>query len=91
MDLASTCNKRESDEAELTRNISICKLRNSETQRKLLSANISPSQALGLALIDDKGYFNHQKLTNMAKSTNGPSFNSFSAKNHGKKSQHRNK
>ena len=37
-------------------------MRNSETQRKPLSATISPSEALNQALIDEKGYFNHQKL-----------------------------
>ena len=34
---------------------------------------------------DEKGFFNHQKLTNMAKATNGSSFISFHGTNHVKK------
>ena len=53
---------------------------------KLLSATISPTEALNKALIDEKGYFNHQKLTNMARlSTNGPTFKSFHNHNQIKK------
>ena len=61
-------------------------MKNTDTQRKLLSATISPSKALNQALIDEKGYFNHQKLTNMSRSsTNGTTFKSFSNHNHIKK------
>ena len=61
-------------------------MKNTDTQRKLLSATISPSEALNQALIDKKGYFNHQKLTNMSRSsTNGTTFKSFSNHNHIKK------
>ena len=85
-DLASTCNIKESDEAEWIRDIFICNMKNTDTQRKLLSATISPSEALNQALIDEKGYFNHQKLTNMSRSsTNGTTFKSFSNHNHIKK------
>ena len=41
-DLASTCNIKESDEAEWIRDIFICNMKNTDTQRKLLSATISP-------------------------------------------------
>ena len=54
MDLASTYKLRESDEAERIRDLFICNMRDSETQRKLLSAIISPSKALSQALIDKK-------------------------------------
>ena len=67
-DLASTCNIRESDVAERIRDF-FCNLRNSVTQRQLLTEAISPSEALSQTLTDKKGYFNHQKLTNMAKLT----------------------
>ena len=55
-DLASKCNIKESDEAEWIRDIFICNMKNTDTQRKLLSATISPSEALNQALIDEKGY-----------------------------------
>ena len=61
-------------------------MKNTDTQRKLLSATISPSEALTQALIDEKGYFDHQKLTNMSRSsTNGTTFKSFYNHNHIKK------
>ena len=57
-------------------------MNNTDTQRKLLSASISPSEALNQVLIDEKGYFNHQKLTNMSRSsTNGTTFESFNNHN----------
>ena len=85
-DLASTCNSKESDDAEWIRDIFICNLKNTDTQRKLLSATISQSEALNQALIDEKGYFNHQKLTNMSRSsTNGTIFISFNNCNQIKK------
>ena len=68
-DLASTCNIKESDEAEWIRDIFICNMKNTDTQRKLLSGTISPLDALNQALIDEKGYFNHQKVTNMSRSS----------------------
>ena len=74
-DLARTCNIRESNEAARIRDVIICNMRNSETQLKLLSATISPSEDLSQALKDEKGYFNHQKLTNTANSTNGQASN----------------
>ena len=53
-------------------------MKNSETQRKLLSAIISPSEALSELLIDEKGDFNHQRLPNMAKlSTKGSNSKSY--------------
>ena len=85
-DLASTCNIKESEEAEWIRDIFICNMKNRDTQRKLLSATISPSEALNQALIVKKGYFNHQKLTNMSRSsTNGTTFKSFNNHNQIKK------
>ena len=85
-DLASTCNIKESDEAEWIRNIFICNMKNTDTQRKLLSATISPSEALNQALIDEKGFFNHQKLTSMSQSsTNGTTLKSFNNHNQIKK------
>ena len=61
-------------------------MKTTETQRKLLSARISPSEALNQAFIDGKGYFNHQKLIDMARSsTNGPTFKSFNSHNQIKK------
>ena len=68
-DLASTCNIKENDEAEWIGDVFICNMRNTDTQRKLLSVTISPTEALNQALIDEKGYFNHQQLTNMVRSS----------------------
>ena len=34
---------------------------------KLLSETLNPVDALNQATIDEKGYFNHQKLTNMTR------------------------
>ena len=48
-DLASKCNNRDSDEAEWIRDVFICNMRKIETQQKLLSATISPSEALNQA------------------------------------------
>ena len=43
-------------------------------------------KSLNQALIDEKGYFNHQKLTNMARSsTNGPTVKPFNSHNQIKK------
>ena len=80
------CNIKESDEAEWLRDIFICKMKNTDTQRKILSATIRPSEALNQALIDKKRCFNHKKLTNMARSsTNGTTFKSFNNHNQIKK------
>ena len=67
MDLASSCNNRESDQAEWILDVFFCNMRSSEIQRKWLSATIRHSEALSQALIDEMGYFTHQKLTNMTK------------------------
>ena len=84
--LASTCTKRETDKAEWIKDIFICNMKNTETQRKLLSATISSSEALNQSLIEEKGNFNHQNLTNMARSsTNGSTFKSFNSYNQIKK------
>ena len=58
---------KESDEAEWIGDIFICNMKKTDTQRKLLSTTISPSEAFNHALIDEKGYFNHQKLTNTSR------------------------
>ena len=61
-------------------------MRNTDTQRKLHSATISPTEALNQALIDEKGCFSHQKLTNIARSlTNRTTFNFFNNHNQVKK------
>ena len=53
---------------------------------KLLSATIISTEALNQALIDGNGYFNHQKLRNMARSSaNGTTFKSFNNHNQIKK------
>ena len=62
-DLASTGIIKENDEAEWIRDVFICNMRNTDTQRKLLSTTVSPTEALNQALVDERGYFNHQKLT----------------------------
>ena len=86
VDLANTCNIRETDEAEWIRDIFICYMKNTETQRKLLSASIRPSEALNQALINKKSYFNQRKFINMVRSlTNGPTFKSFNSNNQIKK------
>ena len=54
MDLASMCNIKESDEAEWIRDIFIYNMKNTDTQRKLLSATVNPSEALNQALIDKR-------------------------------------
>ena len=84
--LACTCKIKENDKAEWLRDVFIGNMRNTDTQRKLSSATISPTEALNQALIDEKGYFNHQKLTNMARSSiNRSSFKSFNNHNQIKK------
>ena len=61
-------------------------MKDCETQGKLLSATISPSEAVSLTLIDGKSNFNYQKLTLMTKSlTDGPNFESFNVQNQIKK------
>ena len=61
-------------------------MRKTDTQRKVLSATISPTEAHNQALIDEKGYFNHQKMTNLARSsTIGTTFKSFNNYNQIKK------
>ena len=73
-------------EAKWIRDVIICIMKNTKTQRILLSATISPLKALNHALIDKNGYFNHQNLTNMARSlTNGPTCKSFNVSNQVKK------
>ena len=52
MDLASTHNISENDEDEWVGDIFICNMKSTETQRKFLSATMSPSEALNQALID---------------------------------------
>ena len=54
-DLASTSNIKVNDE--WIRIVFFCNMRNTDTQRKLLSATISPTEALNQALIDEKGSF----------------------------------
>ena len=55
-DFTSTYSIRETDEAKWIKDIFICNMKNTETQQKLLSAAISPSEPLNQALIDKKGF-----------------------------------
>ena len=73
---------KENDEVEWIREFFVCTMRNTDTQKKLLSATISPTEAFNQALIDEKRYFIHQKLTTMARSsTIGATFKSFNNHN----------
>ena len=61
-------------------------MRITDTERKLLSATMSPAEGLNQTLIDENGFFNHQKLPNMTRSsTNGTVFKSFNNHNQIKK------
>ena len=61
-------------------------MKSTETQRKFLSATISPTEALNQAWINEKSYFNHQKLTKFSRSSiNGPNVKSFNSHNQIKK------
>ena len=45
-------------------------MKNCDLQRRLLSETLNPNDALNQAIIDEKGYCNHLKLTNMTRSFN---------------------
>ena len=45
-------------------------MKNCDLQRRLLSETLNPLDALKQAFIDEKGYYNHLKLTNMTRSFN---------------------
>ena len=70
-------------EDEWIRDIFINNMKNSDIQRKLLTETLPPLEALNVALIDEKGITNHNKMTNAFKSngySSNKSFNHFDVK-----------
>ena len=69
-DLARSCEIGINAEQEWIGDVIIFNLKNCDLQRRLLSETLNPVDALNQAIIDEKGYNNHLKLTNMTRSFN---------------------
>ena len=69
-DLARSCEIGINAEQEWIRDVFIFKMKKCDSQRRLLSETLNPLDALNQAIIDEKGYYNHLKLTNMTRSFN---------------------
>ena len=67
-DLARSCEIGINAEQEWIRDVFIFNMKNCDLQRRLLSETLNPLDALNQAIIDEKGYYNHLKLTNMTRS-----------------------
>ena len=72
-DLARPCKNSINAEREWIRDVFIFKMRNRDLQRRLLSETLNPVDALNQAIIDEKGYYNYLKLTNMTRANNNNS------------------
>ena len=57
-------------EEEWIRDVFIFNMKKCDLQRRLLSETLNPLDALNQAIIDEKGYYNRLKLTNMIRSFN---------------------
>ena len=57
-------------EQEWIRDVFILNMKNCDLQRRLLSETLNLMVALNQAIIDEKSYYNHLKLTNMTRSFN---------------------
>ena len=62
-DLARSCEIGINAEQEWIRDVIIFNMKNCDLQRRLLSDTLNPLDALNQAIIDEKGYYNHLKLT----------------------------
>ena len=67
-DLLRSCEIGINAEQEWIRDVFIFNMKNCDLQRRLLSETLTPMDALNQAIIDEKGYYNHLKLTNMTRS-----------------------
>ena len=50
-------------------------MRSCDLQLRLVLEALSPVDAFNQAIIDEKGYYNHLKLTNMTRANNNKNFN----------------
>ena len=66
-DLARSCEIGINAEQEWIRDVFTFNIKNCDLQRRLLSETLNPLDALNQAIIDEKGYYNHLKLTNMTR------------------------
>ena len=69
-DLARSCEIGIKAEQEWIRDVFILNMKNCDLQRRLISETFNPLDALNQAIIDEKSYCNHLKLTNMTRSFN---------------------
>ena len=70
---ARTCEIELNPEQEWIRDVFFFTIGNCDLQWRLLSGTLNPVDALSQAIVDEKGFFSHQKLTNLTKANN--SFN----------------
>ena len=68
--LARSCEIGINAEQEWIRDVFIFNMKNCDLQRRLLSETLNPLDALNQAIINEKDYYNHLKLTNMTRSFN---------------------
>ena len=68
--MARSCEIGINAEQEWIRDVFIFNMKNCDLQRRLLSETLNPLDALNQAIIDEKGYYNHLKLTSMTRSFN---------------------
>ena len=69
-DLARSCEIGINAEQEGTRDVFIYNMKNCDLQPTLLSETLNPVDALNQTIIDEKGYYNQLKITNMTRSFN---------------------
>ena len=69
-DLARSCEVGINAEQEWIRDVFIFNMKNCDLQRRLLSETLDRVDELNQSIIDEKGYDNHLKLTNMTRASN---------------------
>ena len=74
-ELARTCEIELNTEQEWFRDVYIFDIRNCDLQLRLLSETLNPVDALNQAIIDETGYLNHKKLTNLTRANKSSNYN----------------
>ena len=69
-DIARSCEIGINAEQEWIRDVFIVNMKNCDSQQRLFSETLNPVDALNRANIDEKGYYNHLKRTNITRATN---------------------
>ena len=79
--LARFCETAVNAKQEWIRDVFTFNTRNCDLEWSLLSVTVNPVDALNQVIMDEKRYFNHQKLTNLTRANNSSNYNGKMNKN----------